>query len=218
MECLVKSLNVGMPGLLQVNGKEVRSAFVKTPSEQPVFLHSLNFEGDGQGNLEVHGGVDKAACAYPYEHYPHWEKELGAVMPAASFGENLTLTGMTEDSVCIGDIWRMGEAVLQVSEPRQPCAKLGARHNRPDLVKKVADTGFTGYYFRVLQEGYVQKGDYAVLEQRPYPGVTVQFVNGAIYKKPERADLERILQCDALASGLRQSFEKKMRNLFPASL
>ncbi|MFC7371552.1 MOSC domain-containing protein [Fictibacillus iocasae] len=217
MKCLVASLNVGLPGVLVVNGKEVRSAFKKQPAENPVFLHSLHFEGDGQGNLEVHGGVDKAACAYPFEHYAYWESELGTVMPAASFGENLTLAGMTEDRVCIGDIWRIGEAIVQVSEPRQPCAKLGARHNRPDLVKKVADTGFTGYYFRVLQEGYVKKGDNPVLKERPYPNLTVRFMNLAIYKKPSQADLNQILECEALAEGLRQFMEKKMRNLFPAS-
>ena len=116
-------------------------------------------EGDGQADLVNHGGVDKAICVYPLAHYPHWQEMIGRELSPAAFGENFTVDGLTEADVCIGDTWRVGEDVLvQVSQPRQPCWKLARRWQRKTLALEVQESGKTGWYFRVLEEGTVQAG------------------------------------------------------------
>ena len=151
----IRSLNVGKPRDLQFGKKEITTGINKKPVSNPVYLSTLNFTGDGQGDLVHHGGRDKAVCVYSYEHYPYWEKELGKPLDFSAFGENLTLLGLTEDELCIGDSFQIGEAVVQVSQPRQPCFKLSLIHERKDMPLLIQNTGYTGYYFRVLKEGMV---------------------------------------------------------------
>lgn len=153
----IVSINVAKPKTVLYKGKEVSTGIFKKPVEHPVYLSFLNFEGDGQANLVHHGGKDKAVCAYSYEHYSYWEKKLGRSLEYGSFGENLTMIGMVEEEVCIGDIFQLGEALVQVSQPRQPCYKLSIKLSVQDLPNQIQNTGFTGFYCRVLQEGWVEK-------------------------------------------------------------
>ncbi len=129
----IVSLNVGKPKVMNNNGKEVLSGIYKTPVDKLLYLSKLNFEGDQQADLVHHGGVDKAICVYPFEHYSYWEKDLNLTLNYGAFGENLTVKGMTEDRVHIGDIFQLGSAIVQVSQPRQPCFKLAKRYNIKDL-------------------------------------------------------------------------------------
>ncbi|HEX8309744.1 MAG TPA: MOSC domain-containing protein [Chthoniobacteraceae bacterium] len=135
-----------------------------------------------------HGGLDKAACAYPEDHREFWEMELGFPMPHGAFGENFTTRGAIETGVCVGDIYRCGTAVLQVSQPRQPCWKLARRWRVKDLAARVERTGQTGWYFRVLIEGVVKApADMALLE-RPHPEWTIAAANEVMHHR--RADWE----------------------------
>jgi MOSC domain-containing protein YiiM len=149
----------------------------------------MNIEGDGQADLEHHGGPDKAVLAYAADHYAAWELEFardGVKLEGfgpGGFGENLTVDGVTEHDVCIGDIWCAGDVSFQVSQPRQPCWKLGRRWRLPDLPQRVIRTGRSGWYHRVLHEGMVQVGMEVVLERRPNPAWTVARVASLRYGK-----------------------------------
>lgn len=151
----ISSIYVGSPEVCEFEGKKVETAIFKRPAGSPVFLSRTNFDGDKQADLVHHGGADKAVCVYPADHYPYWENALGEKLPQAAFGENLSVKGLTEQDVCIGDIFKLGEALVQVSQPRQPCFKLAKKLNVKDMVLKVRDTGYSGFYFRVLEEGIV---------------------------------------------------------------
>jgi MOSC domain-containing protein YiiM len=207
----IQSLNVGKPRDLQFGKKEVSSGINKKPVAEPVYLSLVNFEGDGQADLVNHGGRDKAICAYPFEHYPHWEEELGKTLEAGAFGENLTLRGLTEDELCIGDSFQMGEAVVQVSQPREPCFKLSLIHGRKDMPLLIQNLGYTGFYFRVLKEGVVSPSDELVHISRPALAITVTEANRLMHH--DKNDLEGIrtlLKVDELSEDWRKTFQKRL--------
>jgi MOSC domain-containing protein YiiM len=160
MAASVISVNVGLPREVEWRGKRVRTAIWKEPVAGPVRVGKLNLDGDGQGDLSVHGGAAKAVYAYPSEHYELWRAELD--MPDlgwGAFGENLTTVGLSEATVRIGDRLRIGTAELQVTQPRLPCHKLAMRIDRADIERRFVLTGRTGFYLSVLLEGHVGAGD-----------------------------------------------------------
>jgi MOSC domain-containing protein YiiM len=166
------SVNVAEPAVIGARrGRPVLSAIGKRPVAGPTIrLTDLNLDGDRQADLRVHGGPDKAVYAYPSEHLPHWNAELGVDPPfgIGTFGENLTTSGWLEDDVRIGDVWAWGDALLQVSQPRQPCFKLAMITGRPDLLRRLVETGRSGWYFRVLRPGTVPVvGPITVSERHP---------------------------------------------------
>lgn len=151
----IHAIHVGNPKTYECNGKQIKTSIYKHRVDHPVFLSKVNLEGDRQADLVYHGGEDKAVCVYPYDHYPYWESQLNRTLDDSAFGENLTVEGLTEKDVCIGDVFALGEAVVQISQPRQPCFKLAKKYDIKDMALKVQTTGFTGFYFRVLKEGLV---------------------------------------------------------------
>ncbi len=169
------SIQVGLPKWIRSGEPEKLwlSGIFKEPVKEPVWLGKTNLSGDGQANLEVHGGPDKAVLAYAACHYPFWSKELGLDLSHGAFGENFTIDGLNEKKICIGDIYAVGEAVVQITQPRQPCWKLSRRLGIKDLVARVHISGRTGWYFRVLKEGYVEKGLPINLIERPFPEWTI---------------------------------------------
>jgi MOSC domain-containing protein YiiM len=207
----IVSLNVGTPNVLRHGGQAVLTGIGKSPAKRPLYLSSLNLEGDGQADLVHHGGKDKAVCVYSYDHYPHWEQVLGRKLPCASFGENLTVKGIREEHVCIGDIFQLGEAIVQISQPRQPCHKLAIKQDRKDLPLLVKETGFTGFYFRVLREGWVVPEQGLRLLQRHPLGVTVAYANRIMYMdKQDHEGIRQILAVRELSSSWRQTFLKRL--------
>ncbi|MGW8824417.1 MOSC domain-containing protein [Paenibacillus lautus] len=203
----IVSLNVGKPVTVDYQGKDLSTGIYKQPVEGPLFLSSLNFEGDGQADLINHGGLDKAVCAYPSEHYPYWERSLCKPMPYAAFGENLTLRGLLEDEVCIGDVYRIGGAVLQVSQPRYPCFKLSQKHGVKDMPARVLNTGYSGFYFRVLEEGKVSADSPVTRLDSQASGITVLEVLRMMKDgRKDEQGLERMLEIDELASSLKSQF------------
>ncbi|MFC0562422.1 MOSC domain-containing protein [Halalkalibacter alkalisediminis] len=179
----ILSLNIGVSQNIGGDGdKKIISAIYKNSvSEKSLFLSKTGLEGDQQADLVNHGGIDKAVCIYPIEHYAYWEKELEKTFPIGSFGENMTLAGMVEKDTHIGDIWQWGEAVVQVSQPRRPCYKVAKRHQEPKLPLLIQQTGYSGYYLRVLKEGYVSVKDRCVLTERK-SDVSIKVVNHTTYQ------------------------------------
>jgi len=205
------SINVGKPKTIVHRGVEVATGIFKSPIEGDIYLSKLNFAGDEQADLVHHGGVDKAVCVYPYLHYPYWEKELGQSLSYGAFGENLTVDGMPEDEVCIGDVYQLGEAVVQVSQPRQPCHKLAKRYDVADLPLKIQDTGYTGFYFRVLQEGMLSKASGIKLLSRHPKKVTVAYANEIMHHDKTNVEgMKGILDVEELSASWRNTFLKRL--------
>jgi len=205
----IESLNIGLPKKETFGGKEVLTGICKTPVSGPLRLGRLGFEGDGVGDMKHHGGHDKAVCLYSIDHYPYWEKTLGVALPAAAFGENLTTRGLLEEDVCIGDVFELGTATVQVSQPRQPCSTLAARYGRADMAKLVVDSGRTGFYCRVLAEGGVEKDSPFVLKERDPHKITVAFAN-SIYHHDRRncEGIRKVLEVETLSESWRRSFQE----------
>lgn len=156
----VLSINVGLPRRIEWRGRSIETSIFKKPVSGRVHVDRLNVEGDRQSDLTVHGGADKAVYVYPAEHYSYWAGELpGAELPWGAFGENLTVTGLDEASVHIGDRLAIGSAQFVVTQPRMPCFKLAARFDRPDMVKLFLQSGRIGFYLAVLEEGEIGAGD-----------------------------------------------------------
>lgn len=211
---MVRSLNVGKPVEVEHQGKKVRTGIFKTPVTEARYLSSVNFAGDEQADLKNHGGPDKAVCVYPYERYAYWEEKLGITLALGAFGENITTEGMLEDEICIGDRFRMGGTMVQVSQPRQPCFKLGVKHGLPELPLAIQQTGYTGYYFRVLQEGEVRPGDQLELVERHPAGVTLTFANRVMHVDKEDADgIRRILAVEELSTSWREQLTARLNRL-----
>ncbi len=157
--CIV-SVNVGTPRQVHTGSAAVLTAIYKSAVQGRIALRGNNLEGDRQADLTVHGGRHKAVYAYPQEHYAYWHAKLQQTeLPPGMFGENLTTEGITEDQIYIGDRVRIGSAVLQVTQPRMPCYKLGIRFGRPDMVKLFWQSGLSGFYFSVIEEGEIAAGD-----------------------------------------------------------
>lgn len=214
LQMKVKGINIGKPVAMAYQNNEVVSGFYKTPIVGKIYLASLNFDGDGQGDLKHHGGVHKAVCVYPFERYAYWEQRLGLSLNLGAFGENLTTEGMLEDQICIGDIFQFGEAVVQVSQPRQPCYKIAARYDVKELPAWVQETGYTGYYLRVLQEGWVTPEDTLMLQQHHAAGVTIQYANQIMFHdKNNAAGIQTILDVAELSSSWRDTFTKRLSSL-----
>ncbi len=205
----VVSLQVGRPTTQTYFGKEAHTSGHKAPVAS-AYLHRLDFEGNEQADLVNHGGPDKAACVYSFDHYPYWGKELGAALTPGAFSENLTISGVREAEVCLGDVFRVGAARVQISQPRGPCRKLAGRFGRKDLPEKIHANSFSGFYFRVLDEGLVRVNDTVELLARHPAGVTVEFANQVLYQQRTDAEsLERVLAVEALAEVWRRTLEKR---------
>lgn len=215
---VLASIQVGKPRDLGTEGaadpfdRPWTSGFCKEPVAGPVTLRRTNLDGDGQADLVHHGGVDKAVCCYPATHYPFWRNELGqAGLPFGSFGENFAIEGPTEADVCIGDVFRVGGAVVQVSQPRQPCWKLARRWKIKTLTLQVQESGRTGWYFRVLAEGLVAAGDALALAERPHPAWTVAEANRIMHRdKADRAGAADLAALPALSSSWKATLTNRL--------
>lgn len=194
----------GTPGAARAIERPWTTAFFKEPVAGPVWLGSTNLEGDRQADLKHHGGPDRAVLAYAAGHYPGWRAELYLEIPHGAFGENFTVAGMDEAAVCLGDVYEVGGAVVQVSQPRIPCWKIARRWQVKDLSARVQRSGRTGWYLRVLREGEVQAGDEMRLVDRPYPEWTIARANAALYTRPAvEAEVSALATCPGLAPSLR---------------
>jgi MOSC domain-containing protein YiiM len=194
----VLSVNVGAPRNVEHEGRTVRTAIWKHPVAARVAVRGVNLDGDAQADRSVHGGVDKAVYAYAQEDYDWWGVELGTETPASgTFGENLTVVGVDLNAAEVGERWRVGSALLEVSEPRFPCFKLGIRMGDPRFLKRFAAARRPGIYLRIVEEGDVGARDRIDVIYRPGHGVTIGlFVEAYL---GDRGLLAELLAADALS-------------------
>ncbi|MGB1285162.1 MAG: MOSC domain-containing protein [Aggregatilineales bacterium] len=189
------------------NGEAWTTAYEKTPVTGAVNVHTLHLEGDDQKHKKVHGGVHRAVLAYSVSHYTYWEELLKRELPYGVMGENLTIQGLSEDTVAIGDIYALGDVRLQVSQPRQPCNQISQFLKSPDLHKRVKSTGYTGWYLRVLQEGTIEAGIPVIKLESHHPEWTIsriQRVYGSRRKYAEES--AQLAKIEALNPEWREKF------------
>jgi MOSC domain-containing protein YiiM len=205
------SVNVGLPRAVLFQGERVETSIFKSPLSGPVAVRRLNLDGDRQADLTVHGGVDKAVYAYPLEHYAYWREELPELdFPWGAFGENLTVEGLLESELSIGDRLRIGSAEFQVTQPRMPCFKLAIRFGRADMVKRFMLSRRSGFYLSVVSEGEVTAGDELRVIAREADSLSVADI-AALYATKGSADLlTRASELQALPHGLREHFRRRL--------
>lgn len=168
------SVNVGLPREVLWKGRIITTSIFKEPVQGRLMMRTLNLDGDRQADLTVHGGPNKAVYAYPAEHYEYWRRQWpDPLLPWGMFGENLTVEGLLEESVHIGDRFRIGTAEVIVTQPRTPCYKLSIRFGREDIIKQFWQSGRSGFYLAVLKEGEVGAGDVIELIHRDEDNITV---------------------------------------------
>jgi MOSC domain-containing protein YiiM len=176
------SLNVALPSTQRYKGQEVLTGGAKS-SVSRARLRSHNFDGDGQADLVNHSGLEKAVCVYPFDHYAYWQRVLDLEPEPDAFSENLTVSNALETEVCVGDVFKFGEAVAQVCQPRQPCNKLAGKNGQNLLPKWMVRTGYTGFYMRVLSEAVVTTGDAFERIERHRDRMTIADANDVIYER-----------------------------------
>jgi MOSC domain-containing protein YiiM len=195
----VVSVNVGAPETVEHRGRVVLTAIWKRPVSGRVAVRGVNLAGDDQADRSVHGGADKAVYAYAREDYEWWAGELGAeALEAGTFGENLTVSGLDLNAAKVGERWRVGSALLEVSEPRFPCFKLGIRMGDPKFLKRFAAARRPGLYLRIAEEGELGAGDDIEVVDRPRHGVTIGLFAEAYLG--DRGRLVDLLAADALSA------------------
>ncbi|HTJ78764.1 MAG TPA: MOSC domain-containing protein [Rariglobus sp.] len=218
------TLLTGKPTLIAAAGtsewwdKEWTSGLNKKPAAGSLWLGYEGLSGDGVADTKAHGGVDRAVCVYPAEHYAHWHTlpELAALAHGA-LGENFTTQGLLENEVCIGDIYKVGAARVQVSQPRQPCWKPARQWRLKEFTALIEQTGFTGFYFRVLKHGEVCAGDALTLESRLHPTFTITHCNEVYYRRKQDAAAARELaECPELSGGWKDMLYARARALTTA--
>jgi ferredoxin-NADP reductase/MOSC domain-containing protein YiiM len=204
------SLNVGLPRDVAWRGKMVHTAIWKIPVQGRRVARRLNIDGDGQGDLAGHGGEHRAVFVYQIDSYRYWQAQLcRSDFSYGQFGENFTVDGLPDGEVCIGDRYRIGSAVFEVTQPRVTCYRVGIRMNEPQMAALLVSHGRPGFYFRVIEEGEVEAGDEIVQVAAGPERMTVVSVNALLYLLPghPRSELEKALRIPALSAGWRSSFQ-----------
>jgi MOSC domain-containing protein YiiM len=199
--------------------REWTTSFFKSRIAGPVFVSRTNIAGDRQTDLENHGGVDKAVLAYAASHYPLWKQELQRDdLIFGGFGENLTIDGLTEELVCIGDVWSLGEVQFQVSQPRQPCWKLARRWRIKELAAQVIANGRSGWYLRVLREGMIDAGQELSLVERPNPAWTVARANDVMHhRKSDPAQTRELAELPGLSAAWQGALLRRVQATPPGT-
>lgn len=212
----LRSINISEIKELEFNGRTVKSGIDKKPAEGAVELLKKGLIGDKQADPSVHGGLDKAVYAYTAEHYDYWQEKLSVKeLPYGQFGENFTVESMDDQEVLIGDIYRVGSALLQVTQPRVPCFKLGIRMNDPMFPGKFLKSGRYGFYLRVLEEGTVEAGDSIELVEKSDSEMSVWEIMQIMHagSATNSNDVIKALAIETLSADWRSEFEQKLSSL-----
>jgi MOSC domain-containing protein YiiM len=210
----LKNFSIGLPKQMKYgNDKEMDTGICKQTVEV-AFLTKEGFRGDGVADLRFHGGPDRAVCVYPYEHYLFWEKEFKNRLPSSAFGENLTVTNMLEQQVYIGDIFSLGEAVMQITQGRIPCSTITKRTNNPSLLKRMVETGFTGYLCRVLVEGNVRRDSKITLLESHPKKVSIFLANQIYFHRQKDVEgIKKLLDVQELAEKWHETLARRLDKL-----
>ncbi|MDY0395628.1 MOSC domain-containing protein [Virgibacillus halophilus] len=208
-----KAKTIGDPNAEKKIDREWTTGMFKKEMGEPIWLSKTGLTGDEVGDKKNHGGPEKALFTYPVKHYTYWKERLGEdAIAIGGMGENLAVLEMDEYTVCIGDIYQFGDAVIQVSQPRRPCWRPARRYRTMDLALQIQNSGRTGWYFRVLQEGQVLSGIDLELLERPLPDFTIAVCNEIMYVRKEDLNMAYELSaCNLLAENWRRTFKKRLR-------
>ncbi len=208
----VISVNVGLPREVVWKGRTVLTGIYKEAVAGSVAVRQFNLDGDRQADLTVHGGANKAIYAYPAEYYAFWKEQFpGMELPWGMFGENLTITGLLDETIHIGDQFQVGTAQLVVTQPRLPCYKLGIKFGRDDILKRFLQSGLTGFYFAVLKEGEVAAGDPISLLHRDEHQLKVADITRLYHRDKHNLDLlRRAVAVEALPEEWREYFRERL--------
>jgi ferredoxin-NADP reductase/MOSC domain-containing protein YiiM len=208
------SVNVGLPRDIEWQGRKVHTGIWKSPVQGRCRVRRNNVDGDGQGDLAGHGGEHRAVFVYQIESYRYWQEQLGKTdFVHGQFGENFTIEGLPDDTVCIGDRYQIGSALFEVTQPRVTCYRVGIRMNEPRMPALLTSSGRPGFYLRVLHQGEVGPGDEIVKVGEAKERMTVAEINALLYSSNHARDrLERALRIEALSPGWRSSFEALLQN------
>ncbi len=203
------SINVAKPKNITYKGKQVLTGIYKNPTQSPLMLRTLNLDGDKQADLEAHGGIYKAVYVYSIENYNYWKQKLNRDdFNYGQFGENFTVEGMTDNVIYVGDRFQVGDAIVEVTQPRVPCYKLAFKMNRPDFVKLFLRSGRTGFYLKVIQESEVNIADTFNKINNGPEQMTVQEINHLLYFDKKNIQMARkALKIPALSPGWKGSFQ-----------
>jgi len=212
----IQSINIkGKTEIIVANHQSVNTSYNKeTIGEREIFLTLTTFVGDMVADKKHHGGNDKAICCYSADRFPYWKNELDLDLGFAAFGENLTLEGENslEENVFIGDRYQLGEAIVEVSEPRGPCYIIGIKYNYKPFAKLCQDTGFTGFYLRTIKEGLVKKSDGLVHLSSHPKSISVAHVNQIRYHNSKnKIELQKLVDLEELTLEWREKFEVLLR-------
>ena len=205
------SINISRPKPIQYGGKTVQTGIFKEPVSGTIMLREKNIDGDGQGDLRVHGGTYKAIYGYPFEHYAHWQQALQrGDLTYGQFGENLTVEGLLETSVYIGDVFQIGSTVkLQITQPRVPCFKLAYKMGLPEFPKQFLESRRVGFYFRVLEEGEIAAGDAITRIEVASASMSVtEILNLRYFDRDNREKIARARKLPALSPSWKRDFTK----------
>lgn len=206
----VVSLHIGRPSLVVRIGRPFSTAINRRVAPGPQQLTPTGFVGDRVADTRHHGGPDRAVNCYPREHYAWLVEQLGHEVEMPAFGENLTTEGLLETDVCIGDTFRVGTALVQVSQPRQPCWKLAHKHGAPELPRRMVAAGFTGFYVRILEVGTVQAGDTLELSHRPHPGLTIRRTAHSVLLQGDTETLHLLAAAPELSASWHEQVARKL--------
>lgn len=202
------NLAVGKPKEYNWNNKKVFSGIGKS-AVQAFKVERARIVGDDVANYKLHGGPDRVLCLYPFEHYAYWEERFQKKLTLPAFGENITATGMTEEQVCIGDIYKIGDTILQITQGRVPCVTISNYNEEKQLLQTVIETTLTGYFFRVLEEGTITFDSEITLLEKHSKEISVSFATQILFhQKQDKASIEKILAVDALSEEWKNRFLK----------
>ena len=206
------SVSVSMGKEVPYMGKKVTTGIFKEPATGRVMLRTLNLDGDRQVDLRGHGGIYKAVCVYTMENYEHWKRELGRTdFRIPQFGENFTVEGMQEDNIHVGDVFRAGDALVEVTQPRVPCYRLGIKMEDPQFPKRFLQSGLVGFYLRVLEQGEVGAGDSIEVVKKDPEAMSVRKVCHLYYFDSKNLeDCKRAIRIQALSPGWREGFQDRL--------
>jgi MOSC domain-containing protein YiiM len=208
-------VNVALPKEIDFEGQRLTTGIFKEPIEGRIRIRTLNLDGDRQADLSVHGGPDKAVYAYPVEHYEYWHSVYpDLALPNGMFGENLTVEGLIESKINVGDVFRMGSATVIATQPRMPCYKLGVKFGRMDVIKKFLASGRSGIYFKVSKEGEVEKGDSIDQITKDSNRITISdIVRLYSIEKEDLQTMRRAVKVNALPKGWKRYFLEQIQRL-----
>ncbi len=209
------SISVSLPKEVIYKERKISTSIFKEPIKGDVFVRSSNIEGDRQADLKVHGGIHKAVMVYSHDNYKYWESKLNRDdFKMGQFGENFTVNEMQETDVCIGDQFKIGDCVFEVTQPRIPCFKLEIKMQEENFIDKYLKSDHTGFYFKVIKEGNVKAGDIIEKIYEDPSKVSIAMIKNALYfDKLTKEIILKILNLDALSPSWKVKFERKLKNL-----